>query len=373
MPTPAPAATPTPEVPVRIYDQNISGEVKQDQIWSGTIHVTGDVRVKEGVTLTILPGTKVIITAHQDDQHGGEVDPGREADPPEAIELELKAGYPPKDDEYVKSHVTIEIKGTLNAIGTQQNRIIFTSDSASPTTYDWYRLRIWNGNLEYAIVEYARMVTIEGPDVKISNSIVRHMLEGAISIGCLDKTASPIISNNEIYDAGNECVHIVSGSVVVTNNTLRPGRERMLPGYGGNGIVIWDMYWDWLGVDKMGNPLIENNLIEEANWSGIAYRSATSSPIIRYNTIRNSTTGICFERSGTGNPVIHHNNIYNNKDNNVNNMVNQTFNLSNNWWGTTGISEIDAKIWDYNDDSSLGKVNYEPFETAKIADAGLQD
>ncbi|GAH73902.1 unnamed protein product, partial [marine sediment metagenome] len=187
-----------------------SGVFNKDEVWGGTIHVTGDVRVKEGVTLTILPGTKVIVTAHQDDQHGGEVDPGLEAESPEAIAITLKAGYPPKDDEYVKSHVTIEIKGTLNAIGTQENRIIFTSDNASPTTYDWYRLRIWDGNLEYAVVEYARMITIEGgpqalnKNVKISNNIIRHMLEGAISIGFLDKTASPIISNNEIYDCGNE-------------------------------------------------------------------------------------------------------------------------------------------------------------------------
>ena len=32
--------------------------------------------------------------------------------------------------------------------------------------------------------------------------------------------------------------------------------------------------------------------------------------------------------------------------------------------GTTDIAEIDQKIWDYNDDFNLGKVNYVPFLTA---------
>ncbi len=32
--------------------------------------------------------------------------------------------------------------------------------------------------------------------------------------------------------------------------------------------------------------------------------------------------------------------------------------------GTTNIAEIDQKIWDYNDDFNLGKVNYVAFLTA---------
>ncbi|GAI26538.1 unnamed protein product, partial [marine sediment metagenome] len=59
------------EGPVRIHDQNISGEIKQDQIWSGTIHVTGDIWIAQNITLTVLPGTTVFVAAHSDDQHSG--------------------------------------------------------------------------------------------------------------------------------------------------------------------------------------------------------------------------------------------------------------------------------------------------------------
>jgi heme-binding NEAT domain protein len=38
-------------------------------------------------------------------------------------------------------------------------------------------------------------------------------------------------------------------------------------------------------------------------------------------------------------------------------------NAANNWWGTTETATIDQKIYDYNDDFNLGKVNYTPFLT----------
>ena len=65
--------------PTKIQRKSISGEIVEDQVWSGTIHVTGDINVKPGVTLTILPGTVIEVAAMSDDQHGG-VD--RAHDPP---------------------------------------------------------------------------------------------------------------------------------------------------------------------------------------------------------------------------------------------------------------------------------------------------
>jgi hypothetical protein len=38
--------------------------------------------------------------------------------------------------------------------------------------------------------------------------------------------------------------------------------------------------------------------------------------------------------------------------------------ISNNWWGTTNQAEINAAIYDYYDDFTLGKVNYSPFLTS---------
>ena len=55
---------------VEIRNQSISGEIREDQVWSGKINVTGDVDVNPDVTLTILPGT-IIEVAVTDDQNKG--------------------------------------------------------------------------------------------------------------------------------------------------------------------------------------------------------------------------------------------------------------------------------------------------------------
>jgi len=55
---------------------------------------------------------------------------------------------------------------------------------------------------------------------------------------------------------------------------------------------------------------------------------------------------------------------------NIDNQANLDIAAQNNWWGTTDTEEIEAKIHNFNDDSSLGKVNYVPIATSAIADAG---
>ena len=47
-----------------------SGKLSGDETWSGTVQMTGDVIVPEGITLTISPGT-VIKLADYDDTAGG--------------------------------------------------------------------------------------------------------------------------------------------------------------------------------------------------------------------------------------------------------------------------------------------------------------
>jgi len=45
--------------------------ISSDEIWSGDVTLTGDVRIDPGATLTILPGTRVVISAAADDAHSG--------------------------------------------------------------------------------------------------------------------------------------------------------------------------------------------------------------------------------------------------------------------------------------------------------------
>ena len=55
------------------HAQTTSGTLAADEVWSGTITLTGDVTVPKGITLTIEPGTDVICPARSDDTAGGSI------------------------------------------------------------------------------------------------------------------------------------------------------------------------------------------------------------------------------------------------------------------------------------------------------------
>ncbi len=263
--------------PVKIHNQNISGEIKQDQIWSGTIHVTGDIEVEEEVTLTILPGTVVEVTAFSDDQHSGIDQPH---DPPF-----------PKDPDRIETRSTkIIIRGTLNAIGTPSDKIIFTSDSKNPTTYDWDGLHISQGRLEYIIVEYARYNNIqESSDVIINNSIFRNILECCICIGH-SEPVSPQIVNNDIYNCGHEGIDYAGGSALIKGNHFHRENPEIQPDpeNGGVGLVVYINAY----------PTIEDNIFEKHSNAIIFIGNSLQKEeqgkkiIFKDNTIKNNNVGI---------------------------------------------------------------------------------
>lgn len=263
--------------PIKIYNQNISGEIKQDQIWSGAIHVTGDVEVKEGVTLTILSGTIIKVAAMSDDQHKG-------VDKPHDLPF-------PKDPDRIETRSTkISIFGTLNATGTPDNRIIFTSDSKNPTTYDWDGLDIRHGKLEYAVVEYARYNNIqESSDVVLKNNIIRNILECCICIGH-SQPVSPQILNNEIYNCGHEGIDNAGGSPVIKGNYFHRENPEIQPDpeNGGVGLIVYINAY----------PTIENNVFEKHSnavifiGNSLQKEEQAKKTIFKNNTMKNNDVGI---------------------------------------------------------------------------------
>lgn len=204
--------------------------------------------VKEEVTLTILPGTIIEVAAFSDDQHSGFDQPH---DPPF-----------PKDPDRIETQSTkIIINGILNAVGTNDDRIVFTSDSDNPTTYDWDGLSINHGKLEYAIIEYSRYNSFHESDVIVANNIFRHMLECCICIGH-SKPVSPQILNNEAYNCGHEAIDYAGGSSLIKGNYFHLGDRSIQPDpdRGGLGIVVY----------KNAYPIIENNNFEK-NSIGILF------------------------------------------------------------------------------------------------------
>ncbi len=156
-----------------------------------------------------------------------------------------------------------------------------------------------------------------------------------------------IIQNNYIancyYGIDNDALADTEGNIIVNNiygingGGLATSR---------NNIVAGNTY----GVFSCS--AIENNLIIN-NQRGI-----TEGNRISNSTITKNKVGI----ENFGNSEIHFNNIFDNQLN-YNVTFNYNTNATFNWWGTTDAALIQQKIYDYNDDFLLGKVNIEPFLT----------
>jgi len=243
------------------------GIIARDEIWRDEIHITGDIVVMGCATLTIEPGTRVLIAANRDEdnQNTGSIEMRQGIKQEDNHEGGIHYHEPYLDEG---NHISIRVDGTFNAVGTEDNMIVITSDSDSPTMYDWNYLNFNEGTLSYCIVEYYRFIT-PGEKSVVSHNILRHI--GAAGIGC--GKGSPIIEYNEISDAGHEAVDMHGGSPTIRYNHLGP-----VPG--NVGIII-----------DGGSPAITGNTIEGCSF-GILFISDGSTPIIEDNTFRNNECDI---------------------------------------------------------------------------------
>ena len=123
-----------------------------------------------------------------------------------------------------------------------------------------------------------------------------------------------------------------------------------------------------------GGAVSDNHIINNsaANGGGI-YGSAT----VTNNSILGNIISQGNGKGGgihiSGQPSINYNNIHSNIPYNIynsNSKGSPDIDATNNWWGTTDEAEIQAHIYDWFDDSSLGLVNFIPYLTSPL---GLLD
>ncbi len=342
--------------------------------WSGVIHVTGDLEVD---TLTIEPGTIILIDANNDDQQKGEESSEDPVNPHEFL-----------GTNYSKNHIIINVKNELNAVGTKINPIIFTSTADGPWLADWDHFVFQKGVLKYAIVEYCWGISIGSSDVTISHCLIRNMLQQGVMFGSWPEAGingepvSPNITYNFMYNFGHMGVQsffsepYIAHNVFIhkfTNNPelyecLNLGENGGLDIHGGNGTVEYN----FLSYGYNADLEIEIQL----GGSGIVICEAMA-PEIRFNTIVGNKWGI--ELQG-GMPVVNNNNIYNNADGNLvvraiyaepgredKTMTYEgTLDFKNNYWGTTEKNRAVEKI---SLDGDI-EINLEPISTNLISNIG---
>ncbi len=300
--------------------------------------------------------------------------------------------------------------------------IVF-SDSSIDATYDGSGNYTGGSILEYITVEYAGgggtgcAVAANSASPFINHATIRNNAAiGICASGLLGKYLkiyNSIISNN-ISTGGGGGIY-VEGSIISNNNIITSNNSGWRGGgiytlYGGtisNSIICNNNSngYEGGGIFAYSYPTISNNIICNNNGSeggGISAEGATvtnntiinntapNAPaygfccrvaVLRYNTITgNTATGsaptYAVEVYGYyGTSTLNYNNIFGNDSiyeiGNYSPAGSAAVDATNNWWGTATESEIQAKIYDFFDDSSRGVINYNPWSTAIRIDAPI--
>jgi TonB family protein len=249
--------------------------------WKGTIHLKGDVEITETGRLVIEPGTIIYFDPENDITRSGSD----------------------------KTRSELIVRGTLNARGTLEEKILFTSAAEEPRFGDWYGIQFMHiknqSIMDFCIIEYAHTgITIKNSAVQVSNSEIR--------------------SN----------------------------------------------FYAGIMVEVKSDPKIIHNIITENDYAGVVCRKAAQ-PILTDNLIRGNRIGlISFDVSlpnlgsltagSDQNPG--RNQIFDNMEYNVYNHSGKTIPAQNNAWGSARLSEIKKTIFDNANDGKYGIVNFRPYQ-----------
>ena len=230
-------------------------------------------------------------------------------------ELQIAAGtrviFSPNSDQMKegsdKTRCELIIRGTLVARGQSSAKIIFTSAAEAQRMGDWYGIELLYSEtkniLEYCQVEYAHNgITIKNSQGQISNSEFRYNFNAGITT---ELKSNPVI---------RQCV--------ISEN-----------GYAG---VVCD-----LGA----SPMLSNNLITQNPIGVILFNTAKAN-------LGSMNNDVNYNRG--------ENRIINNEQYEVYNHSNHPILAQNNYWGKETSAQIEKILYDSNDNSKYGKINFEP-------------
>ena len=296
--------------------------ISADTTWTlaGSPYViTQDILIEKNITLTINPGVFIKFKKGSGNSNFG--------------------GY------------EILNRGNIIAKGDSNNKIVFTSYESSPQLGDWGTIEIVSGGSIY--LDYV--------DIKFASNGLAAM-----------NASSVTVTRSNFTNCGVGI--FTSSAATISDNIIESCRSGI--NYGGIAYSYRDDgSFSYSGIKRIEitHNTIRNNIgqgLRNSYQAGIVIQDSNSSDIvsISYNNIYSDGSGIKFTNSrGSKLISIENNNIYNHSDYNV--LLQNPgpdIIMSNNWWGTTDITAIGSKIYDYYDDFSLSKIVYEPYALAEL-------
>ncbi|MBU1255428.1 right-handed parallel beta-helix repeat-containing protein [Patescibacteria group bacterium] len=265
---------------------NVTGILFRDQVWSGEIYVSGPLVIVPWVTLKIEPGTVVKFKHSRDYKNP------------------LRGG--------------LIIKGTLQAIGTPEQPIWFTSDAPEPINGDWESIFITSQKeniIKYAIVEYAQLgINFWTASGEVSHSIIRWVNSECIYM----ERSNPVIEYNTIYNCGYNGIALEQFNYDVKirynkifDNLYNTGIHGEATEVEIEGNIVKNNKFG-ITFDDFSEAVIKNNLIENNSEEGIRLMNSCQAEVYS-NLIKNNGLGISCDL-GDSQIIIHNNDISENQN-----------------------------------------------------------
>ncbi len=284
--------------------------IDKDTVWDGRIRITGDILVKEGATLTVMPGTVIRFDT---------IEPKLDTDGGRNM-LGLDSPYFPGAE--------IIVRGRIVAVGTPDSPITFTSSdkAAKPGIWGAINLLGSNGN----VVEFCRIYyAYNGVHNHASTAVVLNSVFSHNGTALSFKKA----------DFNHPCWMFIEHNTIVGNKSGISARNS-IANIAFNDISDNEFYGIWLreGVDAR----------------------------IAYNDMTKNGKGIYLYKAQA--VKISYNNIYDNIEYNMAMAEDNPADIdaTDNWWGTLNTAEISAKLFDKSSDQSLGRITFEPMSKTRI-------
>ncbi|MHA2254101.1 MAG: right-handed parallel beta-helix repeat-containing protein, partial [Candidatus Kariarchaeaceae archaeon] len=229
------------------------GTLTEDTTWEGLVSVQDDVKVPQGITLTVLPGT--------------------------FVEFKHFRGY-----KNITRVGLIVDGGTIKAIGTPDQQIWFTSDAEDPVNADWSGIVCDNTTtsvFEYVIVEFSIVgIEFSKSNISISHSIIRWIhTEGIYSAESYGVIEYSLLYGNGYHEIALEEYNY---DVMVQFNIFKGGHFGVLT-EATNSTMIGNYFVNYSGtaitVTSISNISILENKFENILMGQISEDSSVTSII----------------------------------------------------------------------------------------------
>ncbi len=232
-----------------VANKSVNGLIWRNQNWSGTITVVGDLITTPGVTVTVAPGTKIVVNKDGDKSNFN------------YLPWDLKAGLNTgplwhgirNGELFWDESQKIDLRfSRLNAIGTDTQPIIITSNAPTnqDSPYDFNIIGVEKGVLGHILASDYRRLEI-GDSVTVRDSQFEKVVECAI---CANE-GQPSIINNVFKSSLRQAILAVDSSPKITDNLFLNDTTV--------GVRV--------DPNRFGSPIISNNDFEMPTQTAVEF------------------------------------------------------------------------------------------------------